>query len=301
MVDENQIRDVVKTVLKELTTPQVTKTDNRKLAKENIARWLGSEKTLPSKKISERISEKFISKNLIPQPKNRQNLEALLQTTPARIGVWRAGTRYLTKVALKLRADHAIAKDAVYAELKAGFAESQGWIPLFTQAKSKEEFLLRPDLGRQLNDESLKIVREKGVKNPDIQIIVADGLSAWAAERYAAPLIKELVRLCGEKKYSIGTIFCVKYSRIAVQDIIGEEVNAKISMILLGERPGLGTGDSLSNYMVYGPKVGIVNARKSMISNIHPLGHTPEAAANLTFFMIEKMFEQKTSGIDLKV
>jgi ethanolamine ammonia-lyase small subunit len=93
----------------------------------------------------------------------------------------------------------------------------------------------------------------------------------------------------------------VKYYRIAIQDVIGEALGAKISMILLGERPGLGTGDSLSNYIVYGPKVGIVNARKSMISNIHPAGHKPEEAARITMYMVEKMFEQKISGVELKI
>jgi ethanolamine ammonia-lyase small subunit len=310
-----------------------------KLADENIARWLGHESSRGSqagdrrfnfrvpthsggrgsiklrplkhkdeivphkKKAPEGLidSETPIDRNFIPNPKKPEKLEAILDTTPARIGVWRAGTRYLTKVALKLRADHAVAKDAVYAELKPGLAESHGWIQLETKAASKEEFLLRLDLGCQLSDRSLQLVKEKGAKNPDIQITVADGLSAWAAERYAVPMVQELMRLCKENGYSVGTIFCVKYSRIAIQDVIGEAVGAKISMILLGERPGLGTGDSLSNYMVYGPKVGIVNAKKSMISNIHNNGHVPEAAAKLTLQMIKAMFEQKCSGVELKV
>lgn len=301
----DEIRDIVKDVLveilsKEEPVPVPAPKDSRVLAKENIARWLGqstesSENYLP--KIKPKTAE---TKSLVPNARKPEKLEAMLNTTPARVGVWRTGTRYLTKVALKLRADHAVAKDAVYTELPAEFAASHGWIALNTKAKSKEEFLLRPDLGRQLDDASLKIVQEKAIKNPDIQITVADGLSSWAAERYALPMIKELQTLCNNK-YSIGTIFCVKYSRIAIQDVIGEIAGAKISMILLGERPGLGTGDSLSNYIVYGPKVGIVNAKKSMLSNIHPAGHKPEEAARITMYMIEKMFEQKTSGVELKI
>jgi len=318
----NQIRDIVKEVLsdvlkKELgaepSTPKISKASNdkRTLAKENIARWLGHgmglrapvpQSVAPLPKINAPHPENEPgTRSLVPHARKPEKLEEMLQTTPARVGVWRAGTRYLTKVGLKLRADHAVAKDAVYTELTKGFAEGQGWVPLETKATSKEEFLLRPDLGRKLCDASLKIVQEKAIKNPDIQITVADGLSSWAAERYAVPMVKELVRLCAEKGYSVGTIFCVHYSRIAIQDVIGEAVNAKVSMILLGERPGLGSGDSLSNYIVYGPKIGIVNARKSMISNIHPAGHKPEEAAKLTMYMIEKMFEQKISGVELKI
>jgi ethanolamine ammonia-lyase small subunit len=328
-MEMNQIRDVVKEVLSDVLkkelggdtskpeSPVASKpapSDKRVLAKENIARWLGQSATVPVSRVPKKVPGTFSAtdspekptgtlenKSLVPNARKPEKLEEMLKTTPARVGVWRTGTRYLTRVALKLRADHAVAKDAVYTELTKGFAESQGWIPLETKATSKEEFLLRPDLGRQLNDSSLKIVQEKAIKNPDIQITVADGLSSWAAERYAVPMVKELARLCAEKKYSVGTIFCVHYSRIAIQDVIGEAVGAKVSMILLGERPGLGSGDSLSNYIVYGPKIGIVNAKKSMISNIHPAGHKPEEAARLTMYMIEKMFEQKTSGVELKV
>jgi ethanolamine ammonia-lyase small subunit len=114
-------------------------------------------------------------------------------------------------------------------------------------------------------------------------------------------MVEELLKICQEKGCKVGTLYCVKYSRIAIQDVIGEAVGAKVSMILLGERPGLGTGDSLSNYIVYGPKVGIVNARKSMISNIHTAGHKPQDAARITMAMVEKMFEQKISGVELKI
>jgi ethanolamine ammonia-lyase small subunit len=300
----DEIRNVVKDVLADiLKVSEAAAPDRRTLAKENIARWLGHEtisKPVPKAFIPEIKPKNVETKSLVPNARKPEKLEAMLSTTPARVGVWRTGTRYLTKVALKLRADHAVAKDAVYTELKPEFAKSQNWIALTTLAKTKEEFLLRPDLGRQLAPESLKTVQDKGIRNPDIQITVADGLSSWAAERYAVPMIKEIQKLC-EGKYSIGTIFCVTYSRIAIQDVIGETLGAKVSMILLGERPGLGTGDSLSNYIVYGPKVGIVNAKKSMISNIHPAGHKPEDAARITMYMVEKMFEQKTSGVELKI
>lgn len=329
---ENVVREVLTSVFKNSDFPNASKAvtgkaasekathlrpEGRRLADENIARWLGHAPTpqkaraLPSlesrglkasiQNESSGAAKEAEDKNQIPHPRKPEKLLPSLTQTPARIGVWRAGTRYLTKIALKLRADHAVAKDAVYAELSPDFATANNLILLHTKAKSKEEFLLRPDLGRQLDDASLKLVQEKAVRNPDIQITIADGLSAWAAERYAVPLVKELVRLCQQNSYSVGTLFCVKYSRIAIQDVIGEAVGAKISIILLGERPGLGSGDSLSIYMVYGPKVGIVNARKSMISNIHPLGHKPEDAARMTVDMFKKMFEQKCSGVDLHV
>ncbi len=284
---------------------------SRKQAQDNISRWLGrpvSEKT-DSESIVSTIVKRLVqaqdvkgeSTSLIPSPQKPLELSKMLATTPARFGVWRAGTRYLTSVMLKLRGDHAIAKDAVYAEIKPGFAENFGWIPLQTLAKDKEEFLLRPDLGRQLAPASLQTVQEKGIKSPQVQITVADGLSAWATEKYAKPMVDELLNLFRAEGMTVGTIFCVKYSRIAIQDIIGETVGAKVSLILLGERPGLGSGDSLSNYMIYGPKVGAVNAKKSMISNIHNTGIKPTEAAKLTVSMVKKMFEQDCSGIELKL
>jgi ethanolamine ammonia-lyase small subunit len=296
-VDQEKVKQVIREVVGEvLSKNRLVENkpieNRRRLADENIARWLGR---------GEKKSIVSESQNLIPKPRKPEKIEAMLETSPARLGVWRAGTRYLTKVALKFRADHAVAKDAVYAELKNGFAESNGWVALQTNAKNKEEFLLRPDLGRDLNEESLKIINEKGIKGPDIQIIVADGLSPWAAERNAKPMVDELQKLFSQEGLKVGTVFCVKYSRIAVQDVIGEALNAKVSMIILGERPGLGGGDSLSNYMIYQPKVGAVNALKSMISNIHPAGHTPAEAAQLTVAMVKKMLEQKCSGINLKI
>ncbi len=289
-MDKEALSAIIQDTIKEIMGKEVTP------AQENIARWL-----TPSPSITRK---RFIEHSAPPKTFGIQKHTSqgdFSKVTPARIGVGRAGTRYLTKVALKFRADHAVAKDAVYAELADDFASKNGWTALSTQAKDKQEYLLRPDLGRVLSDDSLKIVQQQGIKNPDIQIIVADGLSPWAAERNAKPLIDEMIKLFNQDGYSIGTVFCVKYSRIAVQDVIGETVGAKLSMIILGERPGLGGGDSLSNYMIYGPKVGAVNAAKSMISNIHPAGHTPLDAAKLTVHMVKQMFAQKCSGIELKI
>ncbi len=318
-MDPESIKKVIREVVTEVynKTPDDSWPEKQNLAKENLARWLGHEpaakrsaqnadfykpNTPSFKKSSEGTSAAGApSKSNVPHAKRPDKIEALIQSSPARLGVWRAGTRYLTKVALQLRADHAVAKDAVYAELRSDFAEKNNWVPLKSRAQTKEEFLLRPDLGRELDAASLKIVNEKGVRDVDIQIIIADGLSPWAAERNAKPMVDELIKLFAQERLSVGTIFCVKYSRIAIQDVIGEALNAKVSMIILGERPGLGGGDSLSNYMIFNPKVGAVNALKSMISNIHPSGHTPVEAAKLTVSMVKKMFEQNCSGIHLKI
>lgn len=276
-------------------------------AKENIARWLTGGENSPSRNenlppvASAPAASEIKSESHIPKPRKPEKLDDWLKKTPARIGVWRAGTRYLTRIALKFRADHAVAKDAVYAELPKDFASKNGWVELQSKAKDKEEYLLRPDLGRQLNEESMRQVLEKGAKNPDVQIIVADGLSPWAAERHSKAMVDEMLTLFKTEGKTVGTVFCVRYSRIAIQDVIGEALGAKVSMIILGERPGLGGGDSLSNYMIYNPKVGAVNALKSMISNIHPSGHAPKEAARLTVHMVKKMFEQNCSGIELKV
>ncbi|MBK9293591.1 MAG: ethanolamine ammonia-lyase subunit EutC [Oligoflexia bacterium] len=288
MLDQEYVREVVRQVLKEvikthaLSNTQVSNKKSLTPAQKNLARWLGKDLDALQAEVTQKVVDK-IAEN------------------PARLNVSRAGTRYLTRVALKFLSDHAVAKDAVYAELPDGFAEKNGWIMLNTKAKDKEEFLLRPDLGRQLNEASLQIVQSQGTHNCDVQITVADGLSPWATIRHSKALVDELLKLFSNQGLKVGKVFCVKYSRIAIGDVIGEALKAKVSMIILGERPGLGGGDSLSNYMVYNPKVGTVNALKSMISNIHPSGYTPIEAAKLTLYMVNKMFEQKCSGIDLKI
>lgn len=237
--------------------------------------------------------------NLIPQPKNPSLLLKFLRATSARLGVWRAGVRPLTKVVLDFQADHAIAKSAVYEEYPKDKVQTLGLLEVQSQIKNKEEFLLRPDLGRQLAPESAQIIASKCIQNPDVQIVVSDGLSGLALEVNAEKLLPELTRVLQAKGYSLGTPVYCKYGRVQLQDRIGEIVKAKTCVILIGERPGLGTGDGLSAYLIYQPNSESTHANRNCISNIHPRGLDPVEAAKYIEFTLTKMFEQKTSGVDL--
>lgn len=237
--------------------------------------------------------------NLIPSPKSYLTLRRLLATTTARLGVWRAGTRPLTKVFLDFIADHAIAKEAVYNDFAKEKVEKLNLLEVFSKVKSKEEFLLRPDLGRELTPESEEVIRQKCAKNPDVQIIISDGLSGDAVTANVEELLPKLISHLQSKGYSIGTPLYCRYARVIFQDRVGEIVKAKTNVILIGERPGLGTGDGLSAYLIYEPNPTSTHANRNCISNIHPRGLVVDEAVKAIEFTITSMMNQKTSGVNL--
>lgn len=207
-----------------------------------------------------------------------EQVAPLMQTTPARIGVGRSGLRYPTDVYLTLRADHAMAKDAVASRPDPGFVTKLGAVELQTEAKELETFLLEPEKGRRLDTASLNKLRTEASRGADVQVIVADGLSGWAAERNPG-LLQALIQHITAAGFSVGKPLFVHRARIAVADQIGVELGAKATVIALGERPGLGTGDSMSLYIAWGPKIGQDNADKNCISNVRPAGFDVQKAA----------------------
>lgn len=220
----------------------------------------------------------------------------LTAATPARIGIGRAGLRYPTQTYLTLRADHAFAKDAVVSEPSKEFLATLGAIELRTQAADLETFLLYPDHGRVLDEASLLRLRNEGTRGVDVQIILADGLSAWAAEINKG-LLPALQRALSGAGFSHGKPLWVHRARIAVADQIGVELGAKATLICLGERPGLGTGDSLSIYLAWAPAIGQDNADKNCISNIRPSGFSVDAAAAQAADILTKAREIGAGGL----
>lgn len=229
---------------------------------------------------------------------NADGLQALVEATPARLGIGRAGLRYPTDIYLTLRGDHAVAKDAVVSTPQPGFVQSLGAIELRSQAADLETFLLQPDHGRVLDDASLQTLRAQGTKGADVQIIFADGLSAWAAERNAA-LLPALQKAIGALGLSIGRPIWVHRARIAVADQIGVELAAKATLICLGERPGLGTGDSLSIYLAWNPKLDQDNSEKNCISNVRPAGFSVDEAARQAADILKRSRDLGQGGLAL--
>ena len=235
----------------------------------------------------------------LPPPQHPAAVEQLTSSTPARIVTGRTGTRYLTDSYLGLRADHAIALDAVESQIPDGWAEQQGWLSLRTRVADHAEFLLAPDLGRRLDDASKARCEKEADRGVDVQLIAGDGLSALALQENGPPLIKALQQTLPAVGLRVGRPLFVKFARIGVADEIGVLTGAKSTVILVGERPGLGTGDSLSVYIGVSPKIGQDNAEKNCISNVRPIGIAPEEAAAQTVGIVRRGLELGVGGVAL--
>ena len=230
--------------------------------------------------------------------RSRYAEEASAHTT-ALLGIGHVGTRYATDVVLQFQAELAVAHEAVHTVLPPTWAADHGLLPLHTRVRDHHEFLLRPDLGRRLDPASLELLRQKARRGVDVQPILADGLSAVACMGSGLVLLEAFTRECQARGWSVGTPLCARFSRVWLEDEIGQEVGAKVAAILLGERPGLGTGDGLSAYLVYAPRVGKTDGARNMMSNIHARGTPPEQAARRLAILVGAMLAQTTSGVSL--
>ena len=237
---------------------------------------------------------------VFPSPSHRSRFadQAAAHTT-AMVGIGHVGTRYATDVVLQFQAELAVAHEAVHTVLPEDWAASKGLLALKSRVADHHEFLLRPDLGRRLDAPSLAALRSKAARGVDVQPILADGLSAVATMGSGIALLEAFTSECARRGFSVGTPMCARFARVWLQDEIGQEVGARVAVILLGERPGLGTGDGLSAYLVYEPRIGKTDGDRNMMSNIHNRGTPPiEAAARLAV-LTAAMLEQRTSGVPL--
>ncbi len=235
----------------------------------------------------------------VQPPRDARELKRIVEQTPARIVQGRTGTRYLTKVYVGLRAEHAIALDAVQSEVPDDYAAKLGAIPLATRAKDKEDYLLFPDHGRRLDDESRKRLEAEATRGVDVQVIAADGLASWAILEQGEVLVPALVKELNAVGLTTGKPLFVRFARIGVQDEIGTLTQARSTIILVGERPGLGTGDSLSIYAAFKPRMNQDNAEKNCLSNIRPMGLPPLVAARECAALMRKSIDAGGGGLHL--
>ena len=224
---------------------------------------------------------------------------ATAEHTTALLGIGHVGTRYATDVVLQFQAELAVAHEAVAAELTDGWAKEHGFVAVQTRVADHREFLLRPDLGRRLAPESLERWRATCAKGVDVQVILADGLSATACMQAGPTLYAAVVAALTARGLTVGTAVCARYARVWLEDELGAEANAKVAVILLGERPGLGTGDGLSAYLVHGPALGKTDGDRNMMSNLHARGTPPDEAAPRLAALAAAMIAQRTSGVGL--
>jgi ethanolamine ammonia-lyase small subunit len=166
----------------------------------------------------------------------------------------------------------------------------------------KQEYLLRPDLGRQLSPDARKTIEEKCIKSPDIQVCVGDGLSAAAIEANLRKILPVIQNGCQTAGLSMGTPFFIRYCRVGVMNDIGDLIHPKVLILLIGERPGLGRAESMSAYMGYRPQSGHTDADREVICNIFDGGGTnPLEAGAYAVQMAQKMIRMQASGIKLKL
>ena len=239
----------------------------------------------------------------VRQPQDGAGLEALVASTTARIGVGRAGPRYTTASLLLFQADHAVTQDALYRDVDPRLLDDLGLFSVQTKITGgKQEYLLRPDLGRQLSDEARRTIAERCATGPGVQVVVGDGLSAAAIEanlRQILPILKQGVQAAG---LSFGAPFFVKYCRVGVMNDIGDLLQPEVLILLIGERPGLGRADSMSAYMAYRPKPGATDADRDVICNIFENGGTnPLEAGAFVVQLAQKMRKHQASGVKLKL
>ncbi|WP_303219151.1 ethanolamine ammonia-lyase subunit EutC [Enterococcus asini] len=247
------------------------------------------------------ITEVDIRKQLlVKNPHDKEGYLKMKAYTPARIGVGRTGTRYMTQSSLRFRADHAAAQDAVFSDVDPELVKEMGFVSTKTICKSKDEYLTRPDYGRQFDEENQAIIQKNVKKGAKIQMVVGDGLSSAAIEANIKEVIPSIKQ--GLKMYNLDfdNVIFVKYCRVPAMDKIGEISDADVVCLLVGERPGLVTAESMSAYVAYRPTVGMPEARRTVISNIHKGGTPAVEAGAYIAELIKKMLDKKKSGIDLK-
>ena len=226
--------------------------------------------------------------------------------TPARLLAGRTGAAYRTNTQLDLREAHAAARDAVRAELDLSkdlgedFKRRWDVFEVCSQAAAKDEYLLRPDLGRHLDEASRAKISNRCAKGRDLQIVIGDGLSVTAVALQVPQLLPVLLEGANQRGWTVGQIFVIRYCRVGVLNEIGELLGPKVVILLIGERPGLATAESLSAYLAYQPKSSHTDADRNLISNIHARGVTAEQAAQRILNLAASMMKTQKSGCQLR-
>lgn len=232
--------------------------------------------------------------------------QRLRQFTQARIALGRAGTSLPTQEVLNFGYAHAMARDAVHlpldtAALSAGLtAAGLQTVHVNSRAADRTVYLLRPDFGRRVDAAGLDALQAvKLSMPPDLLLVIGDGLSALAVHRHALPLITEL-RQRAPAGWQFGPVVTASQARVAIGDEIGEALGARMVAILIGERPGLSSPDSLGIYLTYAPRVGRNDAERNCISNVRPEGLSYAAAAKKLLWLANASLRLQQSGVDLK-
>lgn len=300
-MNESLIDAIVAEVLREMKQPPVPQTD---AVPPPITPPLAS--TVPEQELLcadfplDIVAPQAKATPLLAHPQHPQALDVMMKSTTARIGVGRAGPRLKTQTMLAMRADHAAAKDAVMMDVGQELLETLNLFSIQSRCHDKDEFLTRPDLGRMLSEEGAAQLKKQCTASPDVQIYVSDGLSSSAVEANAATLLPVLMDGLQEMGCTVGTPFFVRFGRVGAMDEISQLLDAKVTCVLLGERPGLGSAESMSAYIAYRATVGMVESRRTVVSNIHKNGIAAVEAGAYLCDVIQMILKAEKSGVELK-
>lgn len=232
--------------------------------------------------------------------------KALNQFTDARIALGRSGASLPTAEVLKFGLAHAQARDAIHQPFDSDtLAEQLAALDLETltvhsQATDRPVYLNRPDLGRRLDEPSRERLTDRRATPHDVLLVIGDGLSSHAVQRQAVPLVKALLPFLATLGLSTGPVVLAHQSRVALGDDIGECLNSKAVAMLIGERPGLSSPDSLGVYLTWKPERARIESERNCISNIRPEGLGYDAAAFKLAWLLEQAFLRRLTGVNLK-
>jgi ethanolamine ammonia-lyase small subunit len=232
-------------------------------------------------------------------------LSFLKAFTPARIAIGSTGNSIPTKQSLAFKLAHAHARDAVYTTMDSEALANELCIfnlpvlQLHSRAESRAQYLQRPDMGRWPDEYSANRLADQ-ITGDDVVIIIADGLSALAIHENIMHLLRELIPKLIAAKLKISPLCLVQQGRVAIGDPIGDALNAALSIVLIGERPGLSAVDSMGAYLTYQPKPGLKDNARNCVSNIRAGGLDHSGAADKIFYLVQEAFQRKLSGVELK-
>lgn len=226
--------------------------------------------------------------------------------TDARIALGKTGVSMPMRESLAFKLAHAHAKDAVYSALyKDSLRQALTDLGLpvvdvHSQAQNRDQYLQRPDYGRRLSADSVTHLRQLAAPATDLSIILADGLSAEAINQNAVPVIDLLSRTAVKAGFTLAPVLLVEQGRVAIADEIGSLLNARMTIMFIGERPGLSSADSMGAYLTYAPQVGLTDERRNCISNIRPQGLSTVLAVDKIMYLVQEAFRLQLSGVQLK-
>ncbi|MFK0572199.1 ethanolamine ammonia-lyase subunit EutC [Endozoicomonas sp.] len=301
MISENDLKDLIGKVLKEIDL-----SDAGSAAKvEQVTRSVASQietvvSDVDDSELNDITAIEMSDFFAIDNAENKAEYMKLKAKTPARLGIGRTGPRYKTETMLRFRADHAVAIDSVFNEVAEELVAEAGLIAVSSQCEDKDMYVTRPDLGRIISDEGVAKIQSECRKGADVQIIIADGLSSSAITANLKNILPALKQGLEGYGLSVGDTVFIKFGRVASMDHLTDLTNSKVTVMLVGERPGLATGESMGAYITYEGTVGMPEAGRTVISNIHRRG-TPAAEAGAHIAnIVKKMFEQKCSGVGFR-